>query len=131
MNIRPILAFGLILSFAMANGSAFAAGNAKKGAKVYKKKCKVCHVVKSGKKPTIGPNLFGSLGRKAGTSANYKKFKGLKGADWSWDAATLDEYLANPKKFLKKRNKPKSAMVLKLKKKKDRDNVIAYLATLK
>jgi cytochrome c len=121
----------MILSFALASGQALAAGSAKQGAKVYKKKCKVCHVVKKGKKPTIGPNLFGAFGRKAGADKRFKKFKGLKGADWDWNATTLDEYLANPKKFLQTRKRPKSAMILKLKKKKDRADVIAYLKTLK
>jgi cytochrome c len=131
MKLRRILTVGLIVSFALASGQAFAAGNAKVGAKTYKKKCKVCHVIKKGKKPTIGPNLFGVFGRKAGTAKRYKKFKGLKGADWTWNAAILDEYLANPKVFLKKRGRPKSAMILKVKKKKDRDNIIAFIKTLK
>ncbi len=131
MKLRPFLVLGLIVSFALANGPVYAAGDAKTGAKTYKKKCKVCHVIKEGKKSTIGPNLFGAIGRKAGTAKGYRKYRGLKGADWTWDAALLDEYLTNPKKFLKKRSQPKSSMILKLKKKKDRDNIIAFLKTKK
>ena len=33
--------------------------------------------------------------------------------------------------FIKKRGRPKSAMILKVKKKKDRDNIIAFIKTLK
>ena len=108
---------------------AIAGGDAVRGKKVFNK-CKACHSIKVGKHK-IGPSLAGVIGRKAGTAKGFKRYKGLKGADWVWDEATLDEYLTNPKLFVKSRNKRKSSMILKLKKKRDRDNVIAYLKTLK
>ena len=108
---------------------AIAGGDAVRGKKVFNK-CKACHSIKVGKHK-IGPSLAGVIGRKAGTAEGFKRYKGLKGADWTWDEATLDEYLTNPKLFVKSRNKRKSSMILKLKKKRDRDNVIAYLKTLK
>jgi len=108
---------------------AIAGGDAVRGKKVFNK-CKACHSIKAGKHK-IGPSLAGVIGRKAGTAKGFKRYKGLKGADWAWDEETLDEYLTNPKLFVKSRNKRKSAMMLKLKKKRDRDNVIAYLKTLK
>ena len=108
---------------------AIAGGDAVRGKKVFNK-CKACHSIKAGKHK-IGPSLAGVIGRKAGTAKGFKRYKGLKGADWAWDEETLDDYLTNPKLFVKSRNKRKSAMMLKLKKKRDRDNVIAYLKTLK
>ncbi|MCH2606777.1 MAG: c-type cytochrome [Nitrospinales bacterium] len=108
---------------------AIAGGDAVRGKKVFNK-CKACHSIKVGKHK-IGPSLAGVIGRKAGTAKGFKRYKGLRGADWAWDEATLDEYLTNPKLFVKSRNKRKSSMILKLKKKRDRDNVIAYLKTLK
>ena len=108
---------------------AIAGGDAVRGKKVFNK-CKACHSIKAGKHK-IGPSLAGVIGRKAGTAKGFKRYKGLKGADWDWDEATLDEYLTNPKLFVKSRNKRKSAMMLKLKKKRDRDNVIVYLKALK
>ena len=108
---------------------AIAGGDAVRGKKVFNK-CKACHSIKAGKHK-IGPSLAGVIGRKAGTAEGFKRYKGLKGADWTWDEATLNEYLTNPKLFVKSRNKRKSSMILKLKKKRDRDNVIAYLKTLK
>ena len=108
---------------------AIAGGDAVRGKKVFNK-CKACHSIKA-RKHKIGPSLAGVIGRKAGTAEGFKRYKGLKGADWTWDEATLDEYLTNPKLFVKSRNKRKSSMILKLKKKRDRDNVIAYLKTLK
>ena len=108
---------------------AIAGGDAVRGKKVFNK-CKACHSIKAGKHK-IGPSLAGIVGRNAGTAKGFKRYKGLKGADWIWDEATLDEYLTNPKLFVKSRNKRKSSMILRLKKKRDRDNVIAYLKTLK
>ena len=129
MTKGKLLAMGAALAVALAGAPALAAGDAAKGAKVFKK-CKTCHTVKPGKHK-VGPSLFGVFGRAAGTAKGYKKYKGLKGADWTWDEALLDEYLANPKKFVKKRSGKKSSMNFKLKKKAQRDDVIAYLKTLK
>jgi cytochrome c2 len=55
----------------------------------------------------------------------------LKTTDWKWNVNNLDGWLKNPKKWLKAKNGKRSSMVYKLKKKQDRDNIIAYLQTLK
>jgi len=124
MGKSVLLALGMTVAIVMTSSSAFAAGDAAKGAKVFKK-CTACHTVKAGKHK-VGPSLSGVVGRKAGSAKGYKKYRGLKAADWSWDEKTLDEWLSNPRKFAKKRSR-KSSMVFKLKKAKDRANVIAFL----
>ncbi|MFQ5763826.1 MAG: c-type cytochrome [Rhodospirillales bacterium] len=130
MRKETFVAIAAAVALALASGSALAAGDAKKGEKVFKK-CKACHSAKKGGKHKVGPNLFGVVGRKAGTAKGFKRYKGMKGADWTWDEALLKEYLANPKKFTKKRTGKKSTMAFKLKKDSDKDDVIAYLKTLK
>ncbi len=99
-----------------------------RGKKIFNK-CKACHAVKLGKHK-IGPSLYNVVGRKAGTAPGFKRYRGLKGANWTWTEQNLDQYLTNPKKFVKKRSNKRSSMALKLKKKKDRDAVIAYLKSL-
>ena len=130
MIYRQVLLPALFAATAMLfSAHAPAAGDVAKGKKVFGK-CKACHSVQAGKNK-IGPSLAGVMGRKAGTAPGYKKYKGLKGADWSWDDATMDAYLTDPKKFTKEKTGKKSAMNLKTKKKSQRENLIAYLKTLK
>jgi cytochrome c len=119
------LSFGLATAIALASSSAFADGNADKGKKVFKK-CKACHSMDAGKNK-MGPSLAGIIGRKAGTADGYKKYKALKGANFSWDEATIGEFVQNQKKFLKSKGlKTKIAMRVKIKAK-GVDDLLAYL----
>ena len=78
-------------------------------------------------KNKMGPSLAGIIGRKAGTADGYKKYKALKGANFSWDEATIGEFVQNQKKFLKSKGlKTKIAMRVKIKAK-DVDDLLAYL----
>ena len=100
------------------------AGDVEAGAKVFKK-CKACHVVDSEKNKT-GPHLSNIIGRKAGTVESYTKYsKAMVAADIVCDAETLDGYLEAPRKYLKGTKMAFAG----LRKEKDRDNVIAYLAS--
>lgn len=125
-----VAALGLCLSA----GAAAAAGDAKKGEKVFKK-CKACHSLEEGKKK-VGPSLFHIIGRKAGSVDGFKYSKsytqaGEKGLMWTEE--NLISYLENPKKFMRaylEDKKAKSKMVMKFKKLKQRENVTAYLQSL-
>lgn len=118
-----IRALGLAMAFLIGmSGAAMAAGDADKGAKVFKK-CKACHTLKEGGKNKVGPNLFGIFGRQAGTLEGYKFSKAMKGSDVVWDEATLDQFITKPKKFIKK-----TKMGFRgLKKENQRADLIAYL----
>ncbi len=118
MKKSLLLAFGLALALGSTSASA---ADLKAGKKIFKK-CKACHSLKAGKKK-VGPSLSGVLGKKAAQVKGFKYSKAMKKADITWDDATLDAYLTKPKKFLKG---TKMAFV-GLKKKKDRDNVVAYI----
>lgn len=102
-----------------------AAGDAEKGAGVFKK-CAACHSID---KPDnkIGPHLVGILGRKTASVESYAgysdamKAAGAKGM--VWDEASLASYVAAPKAFL-----PGNRMSFTgLKSKDDIANLIAFL----
>ncbi len=102
-------------------GAAHAEGDAAAGEKVFGK-CKACHVAD---KPTnrVGPYLVGLFGRQAGHVDGFKYSDAMKDSGITWDEATLDKYLADPKGFI-----PKNKMAFAgLKTDQERADVIAYL----
>jgi cytochrome c len=128
MSVYSALLTSVIL--AVVNVQAHAAGDAAAGEQVFKKVCTTCHSNEAGINKT-GPSLFGVYGRKAGSS-DFPRYKGLVGAEFSWDAALLDQYLQNPKDFVTSHTQNKTtAMTYALKDQKQRADVIAYLETLK
>jgi cytochrome c len=102
-----------------------AAGDVDAGKKLFAK-CSLCHSPEAGKNK-IGPSLFGVVGRKSASVPDYTYSDAMKAANLTWDEATLDKYLTDPRGML-----PGIKMVFPgLKDAKDRQDVIAYLKTLK
>lgn len=73
-------------------GKAAAAGD---GQLAFNNACRTCHTIREGDN-RLGPNLHKILGRKAGSLPNYGYSSAMKGADFVWDQATLDRFIANP-----------------------------------
>jgi cytochrome c len=74
-------------------------------------------------KNLVGPELNGVIGRKAGSVAGYNYSDANKNSGFTWDEATLKEYLKNPKGKV-----PGTKMIFAgLPKDQDIDDVIAYL----
>jgi cytochrome c len=73
-------------------GKAAVAGD---GQLAFNNACRTCHTIREGDN-RLGPNLHKILGRKAGSLPNYGYSSAMKGADFVWDQATLDRFIANP-----------------------------------
>ena len=59
--------------------------------------CAACHTVVKDAPHSLGPNLWGVAGTKAGELAGYEFSPAMKASGLTWDEATLDKYLENPR----------------------------------
>ncbi len=101
------------------------AQNADNGKPVFKQVCNICHDVAPDKN-RVGPSLFGIVGRKTGSVPGFHYSDANKGANLTWDEATLDRYLTDPRGVI-----PGTTMAYAgLKDEQKRKDLIAYLATL-
>ncbi len=120
-TMRYLIAFAL-LAYAL---PACAEGDAAAG-KIVFAKCGICHSVKEGENK-IGPSLHGVVGRASHSVAGFNYSEPMKAYSVTWDEATLDHYLIDPRATV-----PGTRMIfVGLKKEDERANLIAYLATLK
>ena len=118
------LIFVVNILAAMAAGSVMAADV--EAGKTEFKKCALCHTTEPGKNK-IGPSLFGVVGRKAASVENFNYSEAMKKFDHTWNPETLDSYLADPRAVV-----PGTKMIFPgIKDEKERQDVIAYLETLK
>lgn len=128
MNKFALTIATAFLATAIVSAPAFAAGDAAAGKSAFKKKCKTCHVVKDNGKNGLGPNLFGVIGRKAGSIASFKKYTdAMKGSGVVWDDVSITKMMENPSGFMPG-SKMKSSKVDDAAK---RANILAYLNSLK
>jgi cytochrome c len=96
MNIT--LAMALSVAAVIAAGSAAAqSGNEARGERLFNQQCKACHTLDKDGASTVGPNLHGLLGRKAGATEGFTSSDAMKKSDIVWDDKTLVEYLRDPK----------------------------------
>ena len=110
---------------------ALAEGDAAKGEKDFRQ-CKACHMIQSPdgemivKGGRVGPNLYGVIGRTAGSVEDFRYSKDLaaKGEEGLvWDEENIIEFMTDPSKFIGGRSK----MTFKLRK--GGEDMAAYLAT--
>jgi cytochrome c len=125
MKLSPIAAMLALVTIIGGSSRTMAAGDAAAGQSVFASRCAVCHATQSGVNK-IGPSLAGILGSKSGTVPGFAFSAGMKNADITWDDAELDKFLANPSGVVHG-----TKMFVNLPSETDRQNVIAYLDTLK
>jgi cytochrome c len=99
-------------------------GDAAAGEHVFAR-CVVCHSTKAGENK-VGPSLAGVFGRKSGSEPGYNYSPAVKSAGVTWDEQELDKFLANPGADIHG-----TKMLIAVPNAGDRQNVIAYLKTLK
>ncbi len=116
---------GAIAVLPLAASPALAAGDAAAGKEIFTTTCGVCHSAQPGVN-MVGPSLAGIVGSKSGAVPNYSFSPALKAADITWDEQTLDKFLANPMADVRGTKMPISVANPE-----ERQNVIAYLETLK
>jgi len=123
-RVRPVFfALGAVLMF-QSCGQALADGDAAAGNRIFQAQCVVCHSDKPGVNG-FGPTLAGVVGRAAAAIAGFDYSSALRNSRLTWDAATLDQFLADaPKKV------PGTAMAVSIASSTDRADLIAYLSTL-
>lgn len=119
---------------------AFASGDIAAGAKETGAKCKSCHMIEADDGTSIlkggktGPNLYGVIGRVAGSVAGFRygaDMKALGETGFVWTEEDLAVYVGDPKGFLSDKlgKAAKSNMVAQ--RLKAPEDVAAYLASVK
>ena len=73
---------------------AYAQGDAAAGKTVFENQCSNCHTAVVGKNG-FGPSLAGVLERRSGGLPGYKYSDAMTNAGITWNAVTLDEFLAS------------------------------------
>jgi cytochrome c len=111
---------------AVSVGPALAADPAE-GEKVFRRFCTACHITTAEGPKRLGPPLAGIVGRKSGSIEGFRYSEANKNANIAWSPQTLDPYLKDPKAVI-----PGTIMAFAgVKKDDERENLIAYLQTLK
>ena len=131
------MTIGVAFAAATLATAAFAEGDAAKGESVFKK-CKSCHMIVSPDGDEImkggktGPNLYGVVGRVAGSEEGFKYGDGLKDAmtaGFVWTEEAIAEYVVDPKAYNDHHGwTAKTKMTFKLKS--GGEDVAAYLASV-
>jgi len=117
------------LAFACAGtGAGLAEGDVAKGKAAFERQCAICHTVEKGGDNRYGPNLFGIVGRKAATVPGFAYSNAFKTrANWEWTEDGIGGWAMFPGVMV-----PGTAMaVFQGIAERDRDDLVAYLASLK
>jgi glucose/arabinose dehydrogenase len=121
---------GLALALLGGTGAstALAAGDADHGKVVFQQSCAICHAATPAQMGAAGqgPLLAGVVGRRAASLENFGYTKALQRSNITWDVHTLNSFLKNPGALV-----PGTAMVVSIPNDQDREDVVAYLQTLR
>jgi len=115
--------FAVVAALLWAAHSPCAAQSVERGAALYAAHCSSCH---SADQHGDGPAHRGVVGRRAGALKDFDYSPALRNSKLLWTRATLKAWLTNPEALI-----PGQGMDYQLDDARDREDVVAYLATLK
>src|SRR3984957_18876092 len=127
-TLAPAIALGgAVLTAITAAGQT--PGDPANGKVLFQQSCALCHASALGAGGQAisgqGPSLVGVVGRGAASLANFNYSKALRGSGLTWDAATLDRFLAAPSAAV-----PGTTMPIPVPSAASRADIIAFLSTL-
>ncbi|MGA2581022.1 MAG: c-type cytochrome [Bryobacteraceae bacterium] len=92
---------------------------AAQGKELFERRCTGCHALDRDKE---GPRLGGVYGRVSGSAPSFHYSDALKNARITWDAESLDKWLADPDSLV-----PDNDMAFHVESAAERSGIIAYL----
>src|SRR6185437_16404305 len=126
-NPKTMIRHSAIVLVALVCATPALGADANAGKKYFHQQCALCHSAETGDAGGAqGPDLNGVFGRQAASDGHFGYTKAMQASHLTWDAATLDRFLAAPGTVV-----PGSAMVVAIPKDTDRANVIAYFQGVK
>ncbi len=126
--MNGILGRKLLAAIALAafSTNALAAGDPAKGKTVFQR-CAICHKADKDGGNGLGPNLFGVVGRKAGTAPGFSYSAAMKGSGIVWSTDKIAAYVTHPAAVV-----PGNRMAFAgIGNPEQVSDVVAYLASLK
>jgi len=122
-----VVAVAMCLTGSVLTGAANA-GDAGAGRAVFVRQCAICHSPDKDGGNRFGPNLFGVVGRTTGTAPGFAYSAAYRNqARWEWSEGALGDFVTAPATMI-----PGTAMaVFQGVATRDRDDLVAYLSTLK
>jgi cytochrome c len=97
------------------------------GAAYFRSHCSVCHGNTANSPPGVGPRLFGVVGRPSGSLPGYNYSPAMRQSKLVWLADLLRRYLTSPQSVVRGNKMPFAGIANPA----DRENVVAYLQTLR
>jgi cytochrome c len=113
----------VLISVAVAGACLIGSAHAdmKRGEKLFEE-CRACHTIEGGTS-SVGPDLHGVFGRRAGALEDFRYSPALKKSGITWSRQTLDAYVADPQKAVPANRMPYGGMP----EAKDRADLLEYL----
>ncbi|MBV8032947.1 MAG: c-type cytochrome [Betaproteobacteria bacterium] len=97
------------------------AQHASRGQKLFGE-CAACHSEQKGVQ-SIGPDLHGVIGRKAGSLEDFRYSPAMKRSGLTWTPEAIEAYIADPQKVVPQNRMPYAGMADA----RDRADLVAYL----